>query len=554
MTMAEDIAHYSRTLADLKAQRLSREGEWQQIADYFAPRKDFNIAANPAELRRRRLTSSVPAVAARRCAGMLAAYLVDPSQPFIKPNADRGLIAAGRDPGLDAGARDYLDTVEWAVFDRMMLPKSGWLSAVSRLCLELVTFGTGILWTGRERGFGPTYQARPLRSSWIAENDRGQVDTVYYEFTLPLWRVFKRWENARLVDGWADADENAQQALVTLLHVVEPRKGGEKGAAQLRKPFREAYVCLDKKVVLEESGYDSFPFSVPRLDVEPGSVYGTGLCWHVLPDAIALSALQQATENAVDLRVNPPLLYPARMFGKALDRRAGAVNAYDAAGLGFQSAREALQKLEVAGDANIGEGYMRLLIQNIEQGLFTDWMRLRESGQMTAEEVIERRELRLRSMSSFIPGVDRDLMGNAADRTLDVMYAEGQLPTPPESLAGTEVDWDYAGPLARSQMQRQAEGLGRLFNLALVAQKLDPSAPYVLAVDEGLRAVAEAYGGPIGTLRSRKDVEAYRAAQAEREEAAESLALAQQAATTARDGGQAIASLAGAQQTQQMAA
>lgn len=554
MDYADPIAHFSRTLDDLKSQRMPREGEWQQIADYFAPRKDFTVTQNPMELRRRRLTSSVPAVAARRCAGMLAAYLIDPAQPFIKPNAERGLVAAGREPGLGSAARDYLETIEWAVFDRMMLPKSGWLASVSRACLELVTFGTGVVWTGRQRGFGPRYQARPLRSCWIAENDDGQVDTLYYEFTLPLWRLMQRFPAAKGVDAWRDAAEAAQRQLVTLLHVVEPRMGGVKGAAAIRKPFRECYVSLDKKVVLEESGYDSFPFSVPRLDVEPGSVYGTGLCWHVLPDAIALSALQQATENAVDLRVNPPLLYPARMFGKPLDRRAGAVNAYDAAGLGFQNAREALQRLDVAGDANAGVEYQRLLIQNIEQGLFTDWMRLRESGQMTAEEVIERRELRLRSMSSFIPGVDRDLMGNAADRTLDVMFAEGQLPDPPEQLARAEVDWDYAGPLARAQMQRQAEGLGRLFNIALVAAKLDPSAPYVLAVDEGLRAVAEAYGAPIGSLRTREEVEARRAADAERQDAADSAALAQQGATTVRDAGQGIASLTAANQAPALAA
>lgn len=546
MDAAAQIAHFDRTLADLKAQRLPQERAWQTIADYFAPTKDFTIAANPGELRRRRLTSSVPAVAARRCAGMLAGYLIDPSQPFIKPNAARGLIAAGRNPELGDESRDYLDTLEWQIFDRMMLPKSGWLTSVAVACFELVCFGTGIVWTGRQRGFGPRYQSRPLRSCWIAQDDMGQVDTLYYEFTLPLHRVFKRFPLAKLVDGWKDASEAKLRETITLLHVVEPREGGQRNAVATRKPWGEYYLCLDKKVVLEESGYESFPFSVPRLDPAAGSAYGTGLCWHVLPDAMALSALQQDTENAVALRVAPPLMYPARMFGRPLDRRSGAANQYDAAGLGFQSAREALQKLDIAGDVGVGVDYQKLLIQNIEQGLFSDWLRLRDSGDMTAEEVRERRDLRLRSMSSFIPGVDRDLMGNAADRTLDVMYAEGMLADPPAALAGTEVDWDYAGPLARAQMQQGAEGLSRLFETALMAQKLDATAPYVLAVEEGLRSIAEAYGAPLGSLRSRQAVAEHRAAEAERQDAADSIALAQGAATTTRDAGQGIANLVAA--------
>ncbi len=54
-------------------------------------------------------------------------------------------------------------------------------------------------------------------------------------------------------------------------------------------------------------------------------------------------------------------------------------------------------------------------------------MKLRENGNVTAEEIIERRTLRIRSMEAYVPSVDRDLMGVTADRTLAAMVAEDQL-------------------------------------------------------------------------------------------------------------------------------
>ena len=534
---------------ELKNARLPREQEWQMIADVFLPRKDFTLPQRPTELRKRRLTSSVPAIALRRGAGLLSAYLVSHTQPFIKPNVSRGLVAAGRSTDLDAASRDYLSRVEWAVFDRMILPQSGYLTSLARLNMELFAFGSGVMWTGRQRGFGPRYQTRPLRACWFSENEEGQVDTLFYQFTLPLWRAVERWPNHG-VDDWtrAMADENAakRRELVTIVHGVYPRRGGRPGAEGRAKPFAEVFVCRDKKAILQEGGYDSFPFAVPRLDVEDGSAYGTGLAWWVLPEAMVLNALQQGVENAVELRNNPPLLMPQRLFAKPLDRRGGAANYYDASKLGFQNAPDAVMKLDIAGDVSVAATYLARLEQNVEQAFFTDWMRLRESGNMTAEEVRERRDLRLRGMSAFVPGVDRDLMGVTADRTLEVMDAEAQLERPPAQLSAVDVDWDYSGPLAIAQLKAQADGVLQTFEAALRAKDLDPSAPYVLAVEEGLRTVAEAYAlGPEQT-RSREEVAALRERDAQAQRLAQDAELANQAAQALQAGGQGIAALQGA--------
>lgn len=546
MKTTDPITLTARTFDEMKAHRLHRESEWQQIADHFLPRKDFSMVQRRGDLRRRRLTSSVPAVSLRNSAAMMVSYLIDPTNPFITPNAENSLISSGRSTRLGASATDFLDNMRWGIHSRMMRPASGFLSSAARLSIELWAFGTGVQWIGHKRGFGPIYQTRPLRSCWIACNGDGIVDTLYYEFQLPLWRVLREYENARYVDKWRDADEGKLKQMVTILHTVEPRQDGQKGGPKERKPWSERYICLEEKAILREGGYDSFPYAVPRLEVEEGSDYGTGRCWYALPDAIGLSVLQQGIENAVDLKVSPPIMRPKRMFGKPLDRRAGADNQYDPGQLGFMSAKDAFQKIDVAGDVGVGLQYRGDLVQAVESAMLVDWMRLRETGNVTAEEIVERRNLRVGIMSAHVPGIDRDWMGVTADRTAEIMMAEGDLGDPPRELAGATVEWDYAGPLARAQMQRQAEAFDRMFERAMRAKELDPAAPYVLNIAEGLRACAEAEGLPIGTLRPREEVEALTEAENDRAEQAEQMQAVQMGAGALRDGAQGVASLAGA--------
>lgn len=547
--MAADVKLILRTWEDLKTLRYQREGEWQDIADYFMPRKGFMVTPQQYELTRRRVTSSIGPRSLSKSAALLIGYLVDPSRPFVGPNVDRGLAQAGRATGLDAASIDYLDTVQWAMFDRMMLPQSGFMSAVSRLAVELMGFGTGILWTGRKRGFGPRYQHRPLRSCWMAENEDGEIDTLFFRYLLPAWRAADRYPELLKNDSLKAiaGDETRCHQQVAILHAVQPRREGARGRYSGGKPFGSCTLAIDQKMILEESGYDTFPYAVPRLNVEEGSVYGTGLAWYALPNIKVINALQQGTELAVALRNNPVLMKPARMFGKPLDRRPGAVNNYDQAGLGFSSARDAIQKLDLAGDANIGVEYMRGLANEVDEIFYIDWMRPNDGVQKTAEEIRDTRDLRVRAMTALIPAVDRDLIGVAADRTLAAMVEENQLPVPPPALRGAHVDWDYKGPLALLQLRGQAEAVEKLFAVTSQAIGLDPAAGLVLMVSEGLRAVGESLGVPLGTLRSRSDEAEKRAAMQQQAADTASIKDVATGAGAFQQGAQGVATLAGAQ-------
>ncbi|MGH6972827.1 MAG: portal protein, partial [Caulobacteraceae bacterium] len=446
-----EVDDYLRQFAGLRAQRVDFDVKWQLVSDYILPRRDFTVTQRPNQLRPSRVTSSVATNANTRMAALMLAYLIDYTRPFLLPNVARGLVAAGRQTDLDQPGLDYLGALEWTIFDHLMLPRTQLMLRLGSMLKEFCAFGCGVLWTGRRRGYGPYVNARPVQACWWSENEEGMIDTLFFKMKIPLYRVLARWPAAEGVwkGAGAECDENE---LVDILLACRPRPGGRKGAVRANKPFAFVAIAEEKGAILERSGYDSFPYAVFRYDPMPGCAYAEGPGCQVLPDVMVLNHIQQAIENGASQDALPPVAMPVRMFAKPLDRRMGAVNYYNPAGLGIQRADQAILKLNFTGDLSTALQLKPSLINDIETGYFTDWLRLREAGDMTAEEVNERRDMRLRGMASIVANCEAP-MSVLGDRALEIMAAENMLPPSPPSVAGAEVDWEYAGPLAVAQLR-----------------------------------------------------------------------------------------------------
>ena len=550
--MADDPRVYLSRWDDMKQVRAEHDARRQMICDVFLPGKSMTIPATPGALMGRTLSSSVPQTALRNHAALLVGYLVDNTRPFLLPNVEGGLVASGRQPELSDDSRAWMDTVAWQMFDRMMLPKSGFLAATSRISIEIAAFGMGVQWIGHKRGFGPRFQARPVRACWIAENEDGEVDTLYYNYALTPRVLASAFPDALLNDSLARrAAADKPGDYVQLLHIVEPRRGGKAGRIGEQKPFTDIIMAIDEKLILKEEGWDSFPFQVPRVGNEDGSIYGSGPAWIALPEALVYNYIQEMTELGLEKRVMPDTFVPLGLFGGPLDRRTGAVNFFDPSALGFLNAKDILQQFQQGGDVNLGVEYMQYLAGNIERVFFTDWMRNLSNPNMTATQVLEIRDMQLRGMSSLVPSLDREWFGRSADRIMEIMAVARSLPAAPRELAGLEVDWDYGGPLAIAQRRGEYDIVAKLIDLAKGAAEIDEEAASVLSIEEGLRAAAEALAAPPSLIRSRSWMAERRAAaQQEKQDAATAQQMAMEAQTL-RDGAQGVETLTRAVQAGQ---
>ncbi|WP_303717588.1 portal protein [Brevundimonas naejangsanensis] len=547
-----------------EAQELRRPFEpgWQMVADYFYPSANFTVSSStPVFRRNRRVVTNTPRQALKQAAALFVAYAIDTTQPFLAPNVNRGMALSGRarwgkgpdgrELALSDASRDYLDDLRWQLFDAQMAPQSGMVTAVARCGLEFLALGNCVRWVGRKRGFGPRHQHRPLRSCWWAVNEDGEIDTLFFAWTLPVWRLKTAYPEALAHPKIAKLAEDPKKAreTVRLLHLVEPRQGGIRGAVSSQKPFASLTLLPDHDMFeVKAEGYDSFPYQVARMDLWEGSPYATGLGFDALPDAMALNHFSGGLERAIDLINDPVLFAPTRLFGNRLDRRPGQVNVYDPVNLGFQSLRDAIQKADIAGDPSWAERRCAALTANVEKVFFGTFINLRDASNVTAEEIRERRDLRQRAMSYLVPSFDRDLFGKGADRELEALLEEDLVPAPPAELSGVDVDWDYAGPLAKAQMLTQVDGALRLFDAAAMAKQFDESAGDVVAVHEALRTINDSLGNAPGMVNSRAAVAEMQAQRAEAEaQARENEAMTAQA-TALRDVGQGLASIENAGQ------
>ncbi|WP_313010665.1 portal protein [Brevundimonas sp.] len=551
-----------------QAQRRVFEPGWQAVSDYFYPSTDFAVShLTPVIRRNRRVVTNVPRQNLKQAAALFIAYAIDTTQPFLAPNVNRGMAQSGRaiykrdtegrKLDLSAEARDYLDDLRWQLFDAQMLPQSGMVTAVARCGLEFLAFGNCVRWIGRKRGFGPRHQHMPLKSCWWSQNEEGETDTMFRRFTMSLWRLVLKYPNALDHPKIAEMhrDEKKHGASITLLHLVDPRQGGVSGAVNTNKPFSDLTLLPDYDMFeVKESGYDSFPYQVAGMDAREGTPYCTGLGYDALPDAMALNHFSGGMERAIDLINDPVLFAPTRLFGNRLDRRPGQVNVYDPVNLGFQSLKDAIQKADIAGDPSWAERRCEKLTDNIERVFFGQFTNLRDAANVTAEEIRERRDLRQRAISYLVPTFDRDLFGKGADRELDALLEEDLVAPPPGELSGVDVDWDYAGPLAKAQMRTQVDGALMLFNAAAAAKQFDESAGDVVAVHEALRTINDSLGNAPAMVKSRAAVEAIQQQRAEDKAQQQQNEAMTAEATALRDAGQGLASIENAGQQPRMAA
>lgn len=515
--------------------------EWNEIAPWVLPRRDFYLPKAKGALRRRKLVDLTGAINCERAAALIHGYMINPWEPWIRPTLQtpRSLSREEEVWFEDTGER---------IFRFLSGSRSSYRTASHEALLDWVAFGNSVKWSGTSGSTGrPYFKSVPLKECYWAEGEDGKVDTLYRRFTMTLANAVKRARALGIFEAlpglqkkWNDGKGNHQEEL-TMVRAVEPRMGGVYGAAGPQKPFASILYCEDTDDVFQVTGFDLFPFTVSRLTKRAGSAYGQGLTWNALPAIKLLNALKEGLLRQAEQEADPSLIDVHGVFrDKTLDRRPGAVNFLQSADFGFASPKELLQRVQQQGNLQINVELIRELRSEIEQTFFTDWMALAEGKYVTAEHSASIRDLRLRAMSPMVARGEQEDLTHTGDRTFFLLQRSGGFTQAPESLDGEVVDYDYTSPLAQAQKRGELEEVDRVIQGAQALRDLDPDSLDVYDFDEIARSRAKATGAPVRYTRSVEDVERLRAERQRRRQQQEQAQIAEQQARALRDGSQAM--------------
>ena len=454
----------------LKQEREPFMDQWLEISQHITPASGRYVnsdSKNQARERFNRIYNNTSLRAANICAAGMQSGMTDESTQWFA-------LTTG-DEKLDASydVKVYLDECQRVM--EMAFSKSNVYPAFQHCWREVATMGicANVILEDDEVGF----YCVPLTIGEyaVAADYRGKIDTLYRMFTMTASQLVEQYGHSAVGRNVTQAYEQRPDKTFRVLHAIEPRKIRERGKQDNKNmPWRSVVLLVDGVEngdgILEESGFNEFPAVVGRWGASATSVYS-----EESPGMVAIGDTKQMRHqylqkgNALDYQVNPALLLPESAKDHELDFLPG--------GRSYVANPTAADQVKPAFDVQIPLGDINADImeaQNRINAAFYVDMFLMLTGrtkEMTAYEVAQRNEEKLVQLGPVFSRLNNEVLRGTIERVFNILQRAGQLPQPPESLAGRPLSVEYTSMLAKAQRSIRAASLRNyLADLGMVAQ------------------------------------------------------------------------------------
>jgi hypothetical protein len=146
----------------------------------------------------------------------------------------------------------------------------------------------------------------------------------------------------------------------------------------------------------------------------------------------------------------------------------------------------------------------------IRKSFYADHLQIAGSPQMTATEVLQRTEEKLRVLGPMLGRLQSEFLSPLIGRVYGLMARSGRLPPPPPVLANVPMEIVFVSPIARAQRSIEAQGLLRLMEIAGPLAQFQPDLVDNINADAALRHLWTLFSVPQSLLRDRQEVAALR--------------------------------------------
>jgi hypothetical protein len=294
-------------------------------------------------------------------------------------------------------------------------------------------------------------------------------------------------------------------------------------------PFTSIYYDHEDKKIISISGFNEFPFVVPRWLKSSSETYGRSPSMTALPDIKMLNKMSETTIKAAQKMVDPPLLVPDDSFILPVRTQPGGLNYYRS------GSRDRIEPLNIGANTPVGLNLEDQRRGSIRQAYFVDQLLMSQDVRMTATEVMQRNEEKMRLLAPVLGRLQAEMLQPLITRCFNILLRKEILPVPPVTLQGSTVDIEYVSPLARSQRTGDVQAILRALEIITPLAQMMPVMDY-LDSDKLVKHITDVLGVPRKILRSDQEVAQIREEQAQ---AAQQQAQLDQASQMAEAGGKA---------------
>ena len=522
----------TQRLNSLSTQRQNWESHWQEISELVLPRRsDFVGPRESGDKRGLQMVDSSATIANELLAAGLHGMLTNPASKWFT------LKVSNEDLMQDPEVKAWLEKVEKVIFSEFNSSASGFTSHLHELYLALTAFGTSVMFISSNDSGELTFSTRHLKECYLAEDPWGMIDTVYRKFEYTVRQIYDRWPDTHGEEINKLWKSKKYDEKVEVVHCVYPRKDRDrKKKTSDNLPIGSTYMLSKYEHMLEEGGFDEMPYISPRWVKAAGETYGRGPGMSTLPDVKMLQEMAKTVIKAAQKIVDPPLqaeddsvLGPVRTVPGGLNfRRAGS---------------EPITPLQTGANIPIGLDMMQDLRQRIREGFFIDQLQLNQGPQMTATEVLQRTEEKLRLLGPVLGRLQSEMLSPLINRVFGILGRLDKLPPAPEILVGEEYSVEYVSPLARAQRQVEANSLLRVFEIGAPLFQIDPNSARVVNGAETIRWLADLFGIPTSLVKTEEQLQAIIQQEQQQMQMQQQMAMLEQGAGAADKGASALKQL-----------
>ena len=520
MTADNLAAVLLKQLDKLKVQRASWERHWQEIGEYIVPRKaDVTKIRSSGDKRMDNIYDGTAIHAAEMLSSSLHGMLTNPSMNWFD------LAYLDEELNSDDEAKEYLESVTHIMHREFQ--RSNFAEQVHELYHDLITFGTGVMFIkDGVDGRGVRFSTRHISECYLDEDDDERVDTVFRKFKLSVRALAKQFGEDKIGDKMrAKLNDNPYQE-VTIIHVVMPRDERDVRKVDTgNKPFASVYIEPGQKIILRESGFDEFPYVAPRFlkaSFEKG--YGRSPAMTALPDTKMINVMSRTTIKAAQKQTDPPLMVPDDGFVLPVRTKPGGLN------FSRSGSRDRIEPMNIGANNPLGLQMEEQRRTAIRSAFYVDQLVLGAGPTMTATEVIQRTEEKMRLLGPVLGRLQAELLQPMIERVFQLLVRQNKIPQPPQDIVDRNLDIEYVSPLAKAQRQSEVQSIMRLFELLSPLASVDPGVFDHLDTDGLVRYMLRTLSIPASVTKGQDDVTRTRQSRQEQEMAQQQMTEATQTA------------------------
>lgn len=316
---------YRQIVEALFADMQSMTGIWDELRSFYMPRTkaEGNLEENPNHDDDRHFSEE----AAKDLAILSGAHVT-----LITPATDDWMAYAppvGSRYENDGGGKRWYDNASRVVM--RVLSRSNFMAANKLFLDDRCGLGTGCLMTEKRRGGGVFFRHVPCGTYGMGMNEYGEVDKLVRRFKLTPDQAVSQFGEEALRGTRVAQDYQKPAARYSVRHefyqLVLPNDGvvlrDSRGLTpKKRKAFKSVYMLAVDYKVVQEGGYDTFPFCVSRFMPWGESVWGEPPAWKARRQIRNVDRVNKILDVLGDKSAFPPILMMADQV-KQLDLRAG---------------------------------------------------------------------------------------------------------------------------------------------------------------------------------------------------------------------------------------